>query len=141
MTGPGAGKIPLKAKVTLIGPENLEVSAEVYLHVKGYSLARVTHLDIEFPGAESLIRGNGEFLTLIGIKDGFMIDFGNFRKFNKRKFKYLKLAAPELKDLLPAPERTRAFIGRKYGGIFIGFRKDYIKKLEDLARKLAPELF
>lgn len=49
MTGPGPGKLLLEgAKVFVVEDgDTKEIEAEVYIHVKGYSLARVTHLDIE----------------------------------------------------------------------------------------------
>lgn len=45
MTGPGEGKI-------LLG------KADVYLHVKGKSRARITHIDIELPKLNKIIKPN-----------------------------------------------------------------------------------
>jgi len=53
MTGPGEGKLPLNAKVCL-NAEELP-SARVYIHLKGYSRATVTHLDIEHPKLNRII--------------------------------------------------------------------------------------
>ena len=43
MSGPGEGKIPLK-------------NAKVYIHVKGKSFARITHLDVEHPLINKIIK-------------------------------------------------------------------------------------
>lgn len=55
MSGPGEGKIKLG-------------KAEVYLHLKGKSRATVTHLDIELPKLNLIIKP-GES-TYVGGKDG-----------------------------------------------------------------------
>ncbi|MEM5811500.1 MAG: hypothetical protein QXG91_02035 [Candidatus Aenigmatarchaeota archaeon] len=75
MTGPGEGKLLLNgAKVYL---NNEEIPAEVYIHVKDYSLARVTHLDIEHEKSNSIIETEkGGFFTIYGIEKGIKIDFG-----------------------------------------------------------------
>jgi len=43
------------------------------------------------------------------------------------------IANPLLNKILEKGESTRAWIGRKYDGIYIGFRKAEMKKLEKLA--------
>ncbi len=43
MTGPGEGKYELKG-------------AKVYIHEKGKSLARITHIDIEHPDINKIIK-------------------------------------------------------------------------------------
>lgn len=55
MSGPGEGKIKLG-------------KAEVYLHLKGKSGATVTHIDIELPTLNSIIK-KGES-TYVGGKEG-----------------------------------------------------------------------
>ena len=72
MSGPGPGK-------KLIG------KAYVYIHEKGKSGANVTHIDIELP---------------------------------------------ELNDILKPGESS--FVGSKKGGVFIGLKKDMIKRAEKL---------
>jgi hypothetical protein len=49
MTGPGEGKIKIDSNVGIqtIGKPIPINNAEVYIHVKGYLNARVTHLDVE----------------------------------------------------------------------------------------------
>ena len=75
MSGPGEGKIKLG-------------NAFVYLHERGKSGATVTHLDIELPELNKII------------KDG-----------------------------------ESSFVGGKEGGVFIGLKKEMIKRAEDLAKK------
>lgn len=73
MTGPGEGKISLG-------------KADIYIHIKGKSNARITHVDIENPKLNKII------------KDG---------------------------------EST--YVGGKKGGVFLGLKKDMIKRAEKLA--------
>ncbi len=70
MSGPAEGKIKLG-------------KADVYLHVKGKSRARITHIDIELP---------------------------------------------ELNKIIKPGENT--YVGGKEGGVFIGLKKDMIKRAE-----------
>lgn len=126
MTGPGEGKIRLNAQVYLNG-ESLE-NVDVYIHVKGYSLARVTHLDIEHPRINDFVSPHlGAFLKVIGVKNGLMI---RGRSWN------LIVKSPLLSDLLMIGEGTYAWVGGKIGGLYIGFKKKYIEKLEDKVIKL-----
>lgn len=75
MSGPGEGKIRLG-------------KADVYIHVKGKSRARVTHVDIELSKLNKIIKpGEGSYVQ-----------------------------------------------GKK-GGVFIGLKKNMIKKAEKLAKK------
>ncbi len=71
MSGPGEGKIKIG-------------KANVYLHLKGKSGANVTHLDIELPSINKIIKPG---------------------------------------------ENT--YVGAKEGGIFIGLKKDMIKRAEE----------
>jgi hypothetical protein len=75
MSGPGEGKIKLG-------------KADVYIHMKGKSGASVTHIDIELP---------------------------------------------ELNDIIKPGENT--YVGGKEGGVFLGLKKDMIKRAEDLKKK------
>ena len=76
VTGPGEGKLLLKnAKVFIDGKE---VQAEVYIHVKGFSLAKVTHLDIESNELNKVLASKkGGFFSIYGIDNGIEI---NLRK-------------------------------------------------------------
>ena len=75
MSGPGEGKIKLG-------------KADVYLHVKGKSNARITHIDVEL------------------------------KKLNK---------------ILKPGETT--FAGAKEGGVFLGLKKEQIKRAEKIAKR------
>ena len=75
MSGPGKGKIKLG-------------KAEIYLHIKGKSGARITHIDIE---------------------------------------------ADVLNKIIKSKEAT--YCGGKKGGIFLGLKKEMIKRAEKLAKK------
>ncbi|MCS7139626.1 MAG: hypothetical protein N3F04_07260 [Candidatus Nezhaarchaeota archaeon] len=126
MTGPSEGKIKLDAQIYLNG-ELLE-DAEVYIHVKGYSLARVTHLDVEHRRINEFLRpGSGSFLKVVGIKGGFTVIGGDWS---------LVVKSSMLSDLLPLGEETYAWVGGKLGGLYVGFKKVYVEKLEDKAIRI-----
>lgn len=56
------GKIRLDASTVLM-PCGREIDAAVYIHLKGYARARVSHLDVEKMGLGKVIRrGRGNFL-------------------------------------------------------------------------------
>ncbi|MEM1746375.1 MAG: hypothetical protein QXR33_00285 [Candidatus Nezhaarchaeales archaeon] len=75
MTGPGEGKLKINAQVYVNGEPLRDV--DVYIHVKGYSLARVTHLDIEHPDVNKYVKPHdGRFLKIVGVKGGFMVKEG-----------------------------------------------------------------
>ena len=72
MTGPGEGKLSLSAQVYL-NAEELP-NASVYIHLKGYSRATVTHLDIEHPELNSIIPPKTKTFTwIVGIENGILI--------------------------------------------------------------------
>lgn len=131
MTGPGEGKLRVDAQVYVNG--ELLKEAEVYIHVKGYSLARVTHLDIEHPNVNEYVKPyGGKFLKIIGVKGGFLIKGSSWTMIVKSTM---------LEDLLDVGEETYAWVGGKPGGTYIGFKKKYVEKLEEKALKfydLAP---
>ena len=119
MTGPAEGKIPIEANVFLMGKK---IDANVYVHLKGFALAKVTHLDIESEEL-NIMKGKGDFLTVIGIDNGIEIPSLNIRIISKR----LKV--------LKSGERTRTWVGQKVDGIYIGFRKEQIRALEKIVSK------
>nr|AAU83518.1 hypothetical protein GZ30H9_5 [uncultured archaeon GZfos30H9]QNO56278.1 hypothetical protein INNEFFPN_00037 [Methanosarcinales archaeon ANME-1 ERB7] len=124
MTGPGEGKLSLSAQVYL-NAEELP-NASVYIHLKGYSRATVTHLDIEHPELNSIIPPKTKTFTWIeGIENGILII--------TEKGDKVKIFHPLLTKVLQSGERTRTLVGGKFGGIFIGFRKGEISKLEETA--------
>ncbi|MEM0240888.1 MAG: hypothetical protein QXP29_05450 [Candidatus Nezhaarchaeales archaeon] len=126
MTGPGEGKLKINAQVYVNG-EPLR-DADVYIHVKGYSLARVTHLDIEHPDVNKYVKPHdGRFLKIVGVKGGFMVKEGTW---------IMVVKSILLEDLLKVGEETYAWVGGKPGGMYIGFKKVYVEKLEERAIKL-----
>jgi len=133
MTGPAKGKIPLDVEVLF---EDRKIKCDVYIHVKGFSRAYVTHIDIEGFNASgnrnripAVVIGGKNRITLILMED---IKIGKIRG---RKLKILGL------NLLPSGEKSGAYVGIKDGGLFVGFRKELVRFLEDIARDLEPELF
>jgi len=131
MTGPGEGKLLLKnAKVFIDGKE---IEADVYIHVKGFSLARVTHLDIESNELNKILASKqGGFFSIYGIDNGIEVNF------QKSKVRVLHNF---LKEVLSKGEKTRTWVGGKEGGIYIGFKKQQIEKLEKIAREKFGFLF
>ncbi len=124
MTGPAEGKLPLDAKVYLHSEEL--TNAHVYVHLKGYSRATVTHLDVEHPELNSLIPPEAKTFTwIVGIEDGIQII--------TEKGDKVQIIHPLLNKVLQRGEKTRTLVGGKFGGIFIGFRKREISKLEEIA--------
>jgi len=133
MTGPGEGKIEIGIKLFIDG-RNIPCTA--YIHVRGYSRATVTHLDLEGFTAKSnesrvpaVVVGGINEVTVILMRD-IEIDGISGRK--------LKIKGI---SLLSKGKKSGAYVGIKEGGIYIGFRKEIIEKLEEIARKLRPDLF
>ncbi len=125
MTGPAYGKLPLKGARIFIN--NREIKGEVYIHVKGYALARVTHLDIEASELNEVYKpSGGGFLSIYGIEGGIKIKI--------REGLYVTILHKLLNRVLAPGEKTRTWVGGKEGGIYIGFRKSEVKKLEEIAR-------
>jgi len=140
MTGPAEGKLLLEdAKILLLtnlGSINLD--GEVYIHVKGYSLAKVTHLDIEHETLDNIIPPKrGKFLTIRRVKDGIRIELDHEKEIqinNNRVLVYaIKIVHPTLINVID--KETRTWVGGKFGGIYIGFRKNQIRRLEEIARE------
>lgn len=132
MTGPGEGKIPLKAKV-LVGSRELD--CDVYLHVKGYSRARVTHVDVEcWELNEALPPGAHTYATAYTKGDELHVRFCEpLKAFGSARV--LAIRCPQLAASL-ASMRDIVYVGGKEGGVFIGFRREQIRKLEALASSL-----
>ena len=128
MTGPAPGKLELKgAKVTLVsgGWRKTLADAVVYIHLKGYARARVTHLDVEHPDLEAFVKASG-FRRIRGVAGGGVeIALGENRKVVVKHILLVKI--------LPREASTYAYVGVKEGGIYIGFRRDEVRKLEEIA--------
>ena len=131
MTGDALGKIKIPdAKVFVTKQNNTYELRDpnVYIHLKGYSYARVTHLDIEHRDLNNLIQGKGGYYRIEGIPYGIVIHIEQGRKIVVRH----KL----LNEILTENESLYTWIGSKVDGIYIGFKKKYIPKLEKLASRL-----
>ncbi len=128
MTGPAEGKLPVEAKVFFVVGSEKKVleDAEVYIHLKGYSLARVTHLDIEHSELNKAIPPKrGGFFSIRMKGPTLEIDLGEKGR--------VLVEAPLLTGLLGISGKTRTWVGGKFGGIYVGFRKPEIERLERLA--------
>ncbi|MHA1721848.1 MAG: GNAT family N-acetyltransferase [Candidatus Baldrarchaeia archaeon] len=131
------GKLKLNAEVYLM-PGEEKIDADVYIHLKGYARARVTHLDVEKIGLGRIIyRGRGNFLQVGGVKGGIEVWLRDPREIKIGKIEVfmssLKILCPLLNRILKPGEVTRCWVGRKYDGIYIGFKKDYVRRLEEVA--------
>lgn len=134
MTGEAEGKLRVPCEVRLVTSEGVRrIDADVFIHVKGYSLARVTHLDIEHPELTGLLppKGGG-FFTIEGVAGGLRIGFRPAR----RGVWSVEVASPLLNEVLGPGEVTRTWVGGKLGGIYVGFRREEVRKLEEVARRV-----
>jgi len=124
------GKLPLVANVYLNEAELGD--AHVYVHLKGYARATVTHLDIEHPSLSDLIPPKVRtFIWIVGIENGILIRTDKGDK--------IKVICPLLNNVLPRGEKTKTCVGGKFNGMFIGFRKRELSKLEAIAEELLSE--
>lgn len=106
--------------------------AQVYIHLKGYARATVTHLDIEHPQLAGFVPPKMRaFIWIIGIENGILIrtDQGDT----------VKILQPLLTTVLQRGVKTKTCVGGKFNGIFIGFRKRELSKLEHIAEDLLAE--
>jgi len=131
------GKIKLEASTVLM-PSAREIDAAVYIHLKGYARARVSHLDVEKIGLGKVIhRGRGNFLKLKGSEDGLEIVLRENRQIvldgKGIMVSSIVLSNLLLSNVIGKGKSTKAWVGRKYDGIYIGFRKAELQKLEKLA--------
>jgi hypothetical protein len=125
MSGPGIGKLLLEDVRVFV--DSKEIKADVYIHVKGFSLARVTHLDIESEELNKILKPKeGGFFSIHGVDGGIEIKFERNRVIVLHEF---------LSEVLKKGEKTRTWVGGKEGGIYIGFKKEQIEKLEEIARE------
>jgi len=141
MTG-GPGKIEIDADVyfTLQKGRIRVEDAAVYIHVKGYMRARVTHIDIEDRIIGKIIhRGRGNVLEITGIKGGIEIKPKNAREMDvdgSGTVVYgLEVHHPLLNEVLGFGESTITWVGRKSDRIYVGFKEAQMRKLEHVAEK------
>lgn len=131
MTGGAPGKIKIKGTRVVIIKNRRVMKLEkpdVYIHLKGYSYARVTHLDIEHNDLNNIIKGEGGYFKIEGIPHGLIIHISKEERIVVRH----KL----INEVLSEDENLYTWVGSKIDGIYIGFKKKYISKLEKLASKL-----
>ncbi len=135
MTGPAPGKIRLhnaKVFVKTSSSRTLLENAEVYIHLKGYSRARVTHIDVEHPKLNEIIpvKGGG-FYRILWHPRGIEISLS-------RLLPGLSIIIEDqiLAKLMKPMEKSWCYVGGKAGGIFIGLKKHLIERLEKLIRDL-----
>ncbi len=126
------GKIKLEAQ-TFLMPERKEVNALVYIHVKGYARARVTHLNVEKVGLGRVIhREKGNFQLIKGIKCNLEIVLKEKREVEvngeKRMVSSIIIVTPLLNKVLGEGKSTRTWVGRKYDDIYIGFKRDGVER-------------
>lgn len=133
MTGPAVGKVRIDVEVLL---EDRPIKCDVYIHIKGYSRALVTHLDVEGFDVSAgkkripaIVVGRRGGITVI-LSEPIVVEGREIRKIRIRGLK-----------LLGVGKKGGAYLGIKEGGFFIGVKRELIRKLEELAREKAPELF
>ncbi|AWR93281.1 transferase [Acidianus brierleyi] len=114
-----SGKIPIEGKVWLDGKE---VESKLFLHVRGYNRARVTHIDIEGEKIRGLIRPRHSVYPEVEWKDKVEIPIYDH---------ILILEIPEIK----LEFKGNLYVGGKGKGIFLGFHRDQIKILEEIAKQ------
>jgi hypothetical protein len=136
MTGPAVGKLKLEAEVFL-EPGHFKLDgASVFIHLKGYSLARVTHLDIEHEALDNLIPPKrGGLHRIEGVRGGISIKLKNPKETSRGIIKSVRVKCSHLNSILKPGEITITWVGGKAGGIYIGFRKPQIALMERLARE------
>ncbi len=140
MTGPGPGKVIVEASVFLetTKGDRISIPAEVYIHAKGFSRARVTHLDIEHEWLQRLVPPKrGVFAWIWGVRGGIKVYIRGKIPLGESEVdvKALCVMSPLLNKVLAVGERTRTWVGGKFGGIYIGFRKRHIERLERVLRE------
>jgi hypothetical protein len=141
MTGPAAGKLELKKAKVYLQSKDKKILLEdptVYVHLKGYALARVTHLDVEHDLLDNIVSPKrGYFLSIHGINGGIEIKVEKEIKHENKTIAVIgvEIRHRNLNKVLEPGEKTRTWVGGKFGGIYIGFRKEHVERLEKLARE------
>jgi hypothetical protein len=144
VTGPGPGKILIRDAESRIVCKETEIpleGVEIYIHLKGYSFARVTHLDIEHSLLNEIIdQKEGGYFRIYNFMDRIRIKLDPPRKLKYKgsicKAYYIEVISKVFKSLLNRRKYIITWVGGKLGGIYIGFRKEQIRKLETIAREM-----
>jgi len=135
VAGPSPGKIPLEAIVELIsGSRKEQIDAEVYLHIKGWSRALVTHIDVESPKLNSIITEPRQgFYARCIYKPSTLFIIA---------LQAIRPCVIRIQENMVFPRVFRSsgmtwcYIGGKDGGIYVGLRKEFIERFEDVARRV-----
>ncbi len=131
MTGPGPGKIEIDCEKMIVRlcKKTITIIPKVYIHIRGWSLARVTHIDVEHEKINEIL--NIKPREIVG---GILIN--NKEKINVRTRKAIfEIYSKTLTSLIPEAYRGGCVVGGKIGGIFIGVRREIIKILEEYGQK------
>jgi len=128
------GKVRMDVSTVLM-PCERKIDAKVYIHLKGYARARVSHIDVEKIGLGNVIRrGRGNFLEIRGLEKSLEVVLREKREIilngEELTVSSIIVTNPLLNKVVTVGESTRAWVGRKYDGIYIGFRKAELEKLE-----------
>jgi len=130
VTGPGPGKIRLRARVVVCMNGCRLIDAHVYLHVRGYSRAFVTHIDVEASGLEDLVGGVKRGVYGVSRWSPGLLVFEPYRGSWR-----LMIYEDQVTSFIGVAS-CPSFMGGKWGGVFIGFKKSIVRKLEEAALKL-----
>ncbi|EZQ04912.1 MULTISPECIES: hypothetical protein [Acidianus] len=117
------GKIQIEAQVKLDG--KLLEGARVYVHIKGYSRARVTHVDLEHDELKKVLRPRHSDYPYVNWE-------GNNVKIEV-KGHTIEVISQTLGSLIHM--KGNLYVGGKGKGLFLGFHKEEIKALEDFGVK------
>ncbi|RLE54844.1 MAG: hypothetical protein DRJ40_09695 [Thermoprotei archaeon] len=132
MTGPAPGKVSIRCdKVVIKSRAQIStIRPDLYIHVKGYSLARVTHIDVEYPELEKMLSiSYREVLPAIlstQTRDYVLVIVPS-------RELHMSIYSEELREILPRNYRGGCVVGGKVDGIFIGVKREVIKYLEEFA--------
>ncbi len=135
MTGPGPGKIRVRAQVVIVrrGEAKVLEGVQVYLHLKGWSRAPITHIDVEYPGLEELVGGPGR--GVYGVVEGVAAGF-RFTPFQGEWLIEVRGLGDPILSVFQQGERSYGYAGGKKGGIYIGFKRFILERLEEIAARV-----
>ncbi len=118
------GKIPINGKIKL--DDTPLPDAKIYLHIKGYARARVTHIDIEDPAFRKVI--------LPRHSDYPEVDWNKSKVIIPFKGHTMYLTSTTLGKIIKL--KGNLYVGGKGKGIFLGFHKEQLIELEKYGCKL-----
>ena len=114
------GKIRINGSVFL---DNTELKdASIYIHVKGYSRARVTHLDVESQELKGVIRPRHSTYPEVKWSTSTQINVNNHN---------ITIRSEDLAKIIHL--NGNLYVGGKGKGIFLGFHKEQISEMEKFA--------